>query len=214
MKNNQEKQDFINTASHAIGLLYAIIGLPILLYYASLTSEWRPVVGVTVFGLAMCLMFLTSTLFHSASRSRPERRYFFQKLDHIAIFIFIAASYTPFIIVNLRTKGSYIILAILWLCAVIGTYFKMHYTGKFVLASTIIYVLMGWLGIFLISPIVQSLDSFTITLLISGGIIYSIGAVFYYFEHIAYNHFIWHLCIMAACFLHYLALLRALPISA
>lgn len=211
LNSNQKKLDYLNTVSHAIGLLYSIIGLPVLIYYASYANNWRAMLGVIIFGLALCAIYLTSTLFHATSRLKVEKRYLFQKFDHIAIYFFIAASYTPFIILHFRTTGSYIILILLWLFVLFGTIFKWYYTGKYVLASTLIYVFMGWLGIFLIQPIYQTLDSFTITLLVSGGIVYSIGAVFYYFEHIKYYHFIWHLHVMLASFLHYLALVRSLP---
>jgi len=210
VKTYQQKHDYLNTVSHALGLVYALIGLPIIIYYACLTNEWRPIVGAVIFNLGMCTMYLTSTLYHSTNRKKVERRFMFRKFDHIAIYIFIAASYTPFIITNLRTSGSYIVLILLWLCVLVGVFFKLKFTGKYKLVSTLAYAFMGWLGVFLLGPIWQNLDGFTISLLLVGGAFYSIGAVFYSTDKIKYNHFIWHLFILVATFLHYLAVINSI----
>jgi len=209
LKTYDQKQEFLNVASHGLGFIYAVVGTIVLLAYCFNNGDWRAIVGGTVFGISMCLVFFTSALFHGTTREKKKLRFNRKVMDHIAIYYLIAGSYTPFILYVFRDTTSYIILAILWLCTILGTLFKLKFTGRYNLISTAFYLGMGWLGLFLVDNVVM-LDSLSVWLILTGGFLYSVGAIVYLIEKIPWNHFIWHLFVMGATLSHYLAVLHNL----
>jgi hemolysin III len=158
-----------------------------------------------VFSASMLLLYVASTLYHAASDARTKAR--LKVFDHCAIYLLIAGTYTPFTLVGLRGDvGSGLFIAI-WSLALAGIAFKLFFTGRFKLASTLVYVAMGWLVLLAIRPVMDALDGWTFGWLLAGGVAYTLGTVFYHRPSLAYSHAIWHLFVVAGSVCHYVAVL-------
>jgi hemolysin III len=156
------------------------------------------------FCIALVLMHLASSLYHSATAARPKAR--LKVLDHCAIYLLIAGTYTPFTLVALRDGPGWTLFAATWALAAIGIVFKLFSTGRFKLFSTLVYVAMGWLVLFAIKPVWAALDAWTLGWLFAGGAAYTLGTVFYHRESPACAHAIWHLFVIAGGACHFIAI--------
>lgn len=189
------KEEIANSITHGIGFLLSIPALVILIVFAAKTGDpWR-VVSFTIFGVTMLLLYLFSTLLHSIQHKKAKD--FFEIMDHSAIYLLIAGTYTPFVLVSIRGGLGWTLFGIVWGLAVLGVIFKFFFVKKFIIMSTIIYVIMGWLIIIGIKPLYSILGNSGFMLLLVGGILYTMGSVFYVFQKIPYFHAIWHLFVIA-----------------
>ncbi|MFE8702122.1 hemolysin III family protein [Cytobacillus sp. FJAT-54145] len=189
------KEEIANSITHGIGFLLSIPALVILIVFAAKTGDpWR-VVSFTIFGVTMLLLYLFSTLLHSIQHKKAKD--FFEIMDHSAIYLLIAGTYTPFVLVSIRGGLGWTLFGIVWGLAVLGVIFKFFFVKKFIVLSTIIYVIMGWLIIIGIKPLYSILGNSGFMLLFVGGILYTLGSVFYVFQKIPYFHAIWHLFVIA-----------------
>lgn len=192
-------EEIAHSLSHALGALIALIALPTLLSISQTTTEPMASVGVWVFCVGMMLLYIASTLYHAARPGPMKQR--FRRLDHAAIFIFIAASYTPFFLIVLEPSTGAWMTAVLWVCALGGIAFKFtkHAASKW---SVVFYLGLGWVGVFFIGDIFANLSDSGANLLLLGGISYTIGVIFYVWEKLPYNHAIWHLFVLGGSCCH------------
>ena len=198
-------EEIANAVTHGIGTLLAISALVLLIVFSTHYGNTWYVVSYTIYGACLVLLYLFSTLYHSIINKRAKR--VLRIFDHASIYILIAGTYTPFALTILRNHGGWIIFGVVWVAAVIGITIKVFFTGKFEVVSTIVYVVMGWLIVFYLKTLIANLPTAGVVLLVSGGIIYTLGAVLFLFDKIPYNHAIWHLFVLAGSTCHFLCIL-------
>lgn len=194
----------MNVASHAFGLALSAFGLVLLILRAVELGGLMPIISFLIFGLSLILLYAASTFYHGAKKIKWRRR--LNVLDHIAIFILIAGTYTPLAMVTLNGKTGWIIFGIIWGIALIGTILKLFFTGRFQVLSTIMYVAMGWLVVFAIEPLMKNLSSEGLIWLLCGGVAYTVGAILFSFNRIKFNHAIFHVFVLAGSFCHFMAI--------
>lgn len=198
------KEEKWNIISHAIGLLLSIPALYFLWVRAEEFVSPGKTVSFIVFGVALVLLYAASTLYHSAKD--PSLRYKLKILDHIAIFVLIAGTYTPFALVTLGGTTGWIIFGVAWGIAFLGTILKIFFTGRFKILSTLMYVGMGWIIIFAIKPLIENLSADGLWWLFSGGFFYTLGAILYSTSRINYNHAWFHLFVLLGSFSHFMSI--------
>lgn len=198
-------EEVANSISHGLALVLAVVALPVLVLSAARIGNTRFTFGVAVFGATIIFLYLASTLYHSLTHERAKQ--FFRHVDHCAIFLLIAGSYTPFTLGVLRGPWGWTLLTIIWMLAVAGIALKIFTGHRHWWLSIVLYVVMGWLAVVAIKPILTLVPLPGILLILAGGIAYSGGLAFFAAHRIRYNHFIWHLFVMAGTVCHYLAVL-------
>ena len=198
------KEEKLNILSHGIGFGLSILALILLILKARKFGEHEHLVSFTIFGATMVLVYAASTFYHSAKTSRLRIR--LNILDHAAIYLLIAGTYTPFALVTLEGTTGMTILWIVWIMALAGVVLKLFYAGRFQLISTIIYVAMGWLIIFAINPLIDNLSTQGVWWLFGGGIFYTIGAILFMLNKIPYNHAIFHIFVLLGTFAHFISI--------
>ncbi len=194
-----------NSISHLVGAALALIGLVILVVYASAQGDPWKTVSFSIYGASLFLLYTLSTLYHSL---RGRAKEIFQKLDHVAIYLLIAGTYTPFTLVTLRGAWGWTLFTIIWGLAIIGIIVdSLHRDGSRTL-QMVIYLLMGWLILIAMKPLVQALPAGALVLLVLGGVFYTGGIAFYAIDaRMVHAHGIWHLFVLAGSLSHYLAVL-------
>ncbi len=198
------REEVLNSATHGVGTMLAVAGLVTLIILAITRGTGWHVAGYSIYGATLIMLFLASTVYHAVQHT--PLRSVFRRIDHAAIYIFIAGSYTPFALVALRGPLGWTMLAIIWGLAIAGILFKVWFINRWVVLSTLAYVGMGWLGIIAFPQLIHVLPTYGTAFLIAGGIIYTLGVIFYAIERIPYNHAIWHLFILAAAACHFVAI--------
>ena len=196
-------EERINIYTHGIGLIFSILALILLVIRASSLGSVGYIVSFSVFGSSLILMYTASTLYHSAKEKTLRKR--LNILDHASIYILIAGTYTPFTLVTLDGSLGWVLFGITWGIATVGVILKLFFTGKYNGASTLAYILMGWVIVFGIKSLLKNLPEPGIYWLFSGGLAYTIGAVFYSVRKIPFNHAIFHLWVLAGSFCHFIA---------
>ncbi len=196
-------EERLNFLSHGAGAALALIaGIFLIIKGAYLPAgQW---LGLWVYALSMVLLFSASALYHMAVTA--DRRYFYKKLDHTAIYYLIAGTYTPFLSIALPTAKAHYLLIALWVIAIIGTLFKLIFIHSFQKISLFAYLAMGWLALLVIDDMQRFLSAQALTFLIAGGISYTVGALFYALKKVRYAHAIWHLFVLIGAGLHFLAI--------
>lgn len=197
------REELANALTHGLGLLLSIAGLVLLVTISALRSDAWAVTSTAIFGTTLVLLYTTSTLYHSFRRESLKR--LLRKLDHAAIFLLIAGTYTPFLLISLRGAWGWSLFGVVWGLAVVGVALKFWFTGRFRLLSTLIYVGMGWLVIVAIRPLIHALPAGGLWLLFAGGFCYTGGAVFYLMKRVPYHHAVWHLWVLAGSACHWAA---------
>ena len=194
-------EEKLNVITHGIGFLLSIIALVFLIIKAFKIDSINYLVGFTVFGISLILLYAASTLYHLSTQ--PNIRTKLNIIDHAAIYVLIAGTYTPFTLITLNGWVGWTILSAVWTIAVIGIFFKLFYTGRFNKISTISYVAMGWIIVFAIIPLVEQLSLNGLIWLFAGGAFYTIGAVLYSLDKIKYNHAIFHVFVLLGSACHF-----------
>ncbi len=198
------KEERLNIISHGVGFILSIFALILLVIKASSLGEMEYLISVSIFGASMVLLYAASTFYHSAKATRLRIR--LNIIDHAAIYILIAGTYTPIALVTLEGTTGITILWIVWLLALAGVILKLFFTGKYNLISTIMYVAMGWLIIFAINPLMQNLSTEGLWWLFGGGISYTIGAILFMQKKLPYNHAIFHIFVLLGTFAHFISI--------
>jgi len=198
-------EEIFNSITHAIGALVSIAGLILLIIFSSIYGNSSHVISCTIFGFTLVLLYTASTLYHSFRK--PNLKHAFKILDHSCIYILIAGTYTPFLLVTVRGVVGWSMFVLVWSLTVIGILFKIFFVHRFNALSTIAYILMGWLIIFAIKPLFQTLPGGGLALLICGGMAYTLGIIFYSWNKLPFNHAIWHLFVLAGSICHFCAVI-------
>jgi len=198
-------EEIANSVSHGIGLIGAITAVPILVVAAAKQGDAAGIVGASVFGATMVLLYLTSTLYHALPTSKAKR--LFQILDHAAIFLLIAGTYTPFTLGVLHGAWGWTLFGLVWGFAVIGIILKATTGYRFQPLSTCLYLSMGWLVLITIVPLWNNMPIWGLFWLLCGGISYTVGVGFFVAERLPYFHFIWHLFVVMGTTCHFVAVL-------
>ena len=199
-------EEIANSISHGFGLLAALVFVPVLLVATAQHGAAVNIVGTSVFAVTLLVLYSVSTVYHALPEGRAKR--VFLKLDHAAIFVFIAGSYTPFALGPLRGDFGFALLAAVWSIAAVGIALKS--TGRLAhpIASTALYLLMGWLVVFAVEPLLTHVPTAGIAWLAAGGIAYTVGAGFFLFDSMfRFGHAVWHLFVLAGTACHFVAVL-------
>lgn len=199
--NSITKNDILievfNAITHGVGALLSVIGLILLVQKAITTPDFSvsEIVSYIIYGSSLVILFLASTLYHSFSFTGLKD--LFQKIDHASIYLLIAGSYTPYLMVTVGGVMGYVFLGIVWFAAIAGIIFEVVWTNRFPKLSTYLYLIMGWMGLLLIYPLYLNFAVSGIILLFLGGVFYSLGTFFYRMKHNGWMHVIWHLFVVA-----------------
>jgi hemolysin III len=199
------REELAHGFSHGIGTGLAIIGLVILLVTATRYGNVWHVVSATIYGSSLILLYLASTLYHLFSA--PGVKKFFQQLDHLMIYILIAGTYTPLTLITLRGTWGWTLFGLVWGMAVCGLVLELVIKKRIQWLSLILYLGMGWLLVIAVKPLVMSLATGGLLLILTGGLLYTLGVIFYVWKNLSYNHAIWHLFVMAGSTAHFFAIL-------
>ncbi len=197
-------EEKLNIFSHGFGFALSIIGLILLILRANEIGEIKHLVSFSVFGVSMVVLYAASTFYHCAKSH--VLRYRLNILDHAAIYVLIAGTYTPFAMVTLEGTIGWIIFGVIWAMALCGVILKLFFTGRYQTLSTIMYVVMGWVVVFAIKPLLETLPDTGLLWLLSGGISYTLGAVIFSLNRINFNHAIFHLFVLFGSFSHFISI--------
>lgn len=197
--------EIANSITHGIGIIFGIAALPVLSALAVTKNHTSAVVGAAVYGFCFLLLFTFSTLYHAFQHPRVKK--VLHVFDHVSIYFLIAGTYTPFLLNYMMNATGITMLAVLWSLTFIGIFFKLFFTGRFNFVSTVVYVGMGWILLFSGKQFFEAVPWPVLIMILIGGVLYSIGVVFYLWEKLYYHHIIWHLFVLAAAICHYVAVL-------
>ncbi len=198
-------EEIANSITHGLGLIASIAALPMLLVRARSSNDPSAVMGAAIFGVTLILLYATSTVYHALPLSNGKR--FFRVLDHSAIYLLIAGTYTPFALGPLRGPWGSALLAVIWTLALVGIGWKLVVGFRLPHLSTAMYLLMGWLIVAAIKPLVENIPRAGLFWLAGGGLAYTGGVAFYAMKRVRYSHMIWHLFVAAGSVCHFIAVL-------
>ena len=205
-RNQSQAEEIANSISHGIGLIAALIGTPFLITQAAQNGDGQYVAGATVFGASILLLYLGSTLYHALPPGKAKRA--FRIIEHSAIFLLIAGTYTPFTLGVLRGAWGWTLFGMVWGLAAIGLALKAFYQASRPILFTTLYLLMGWVIVIAIEPMLANVPTTGLLWLLAGGLSYTVGVVFFATDsRLKYGHFIWHLFVMGGTVCHYFAVL-------
>ena len=193
MRIQTKLEEQLNAWTHGIGAALGIAALVLLIVYADTAKPWS-LFSVIVYGISIIVLFLASTFYHAVKGEK--RKHYFRIIDHISIYLLIAGTYTPVLLISLTDSLGWTLFWTVWGIAVFGVILKLFFTGKFELFSTLLYLVMGWLIIFDFSNLSIALGSNGILWLFAGGLSYTVGIVFYALQKVPYFHVIWHLFVL------------------
>lgn len=197
-------EELANCLTHAVGLLLSIAGLIVLLDAAS-NAGVRAVASCGVYGITLILVYATSTLYHGVAQASAKRA--LRLLDHVSIFLLIAGTYTPFVLIALRGAWGWSLFGIVWTLALVGAIFELTPLRRYRRAMIALYIGMGWVGLIALKPLVAALSVPGLWLLFGGGMSYTAGVLFYRWHGLRYHHAIWHLFVLTGSALQYFAVL-------
>jgi hemolysin III len=198
-------EELANSITHGIGFFIGISVLVLLVVLSSLRKGPWEIVSCSIYGVTFIMLYLGSTLYHSARHPRTRR--IFKVIDHASIYLLIAGTYTPFALAPLRGALGWSIFGAIWGAAAIGIFFKAFFTGRFKAASLLSYLFMGWFCVIAVKPLYQELNTIGFIMLAAGGLCYSIGAVFYAWKSLKWSHTVWHLFVLAGSLCHFFSIL-------
>lgn len=196
-------EEIFNASTHGVGVVLGAIGLVMLIVKTLQTESSVLLASMVVYGVSIILLFAASTFYHAIPHDGAKR--VLRIVDHCAIYLLIAGTYTPYTLLVIGDSLGAVIMAIVWSLAVAGIIFKIFFVGRFQMVSLFTYLGMGWLGLLAAFQIASNLPPTGIALLVGGGIAYSVGTIFFKVKTIPFNHAIWHLFVLAGCVLHFLS---------
>ncbi len=203
VKYYSKTEEFLNVLTHGIGLLLSVWATIYLIRLALSTHNKLYIVGFSVFGICMILLYGASTFYHAVQEPKLRRK--LNILDHTAIYLLIAGTYTPFMLIVLNGTWRIVMFSIVWGLALAGVVFKLFFTGRFSKLSTALYVALGWLVVIAYKPFIANAPQDCVDWIVLGGIFYTIGAVLYAVKKIPYNHAIFHFFVMFGTYFHFIA---------
>ena len=192
------EEEFANAITHGIGVVLAIVGAVLLIVFSSLSGDFYKIISFTIFGITLFLLYLGSTLYHSIPNKKVKR--FLRIIDHSSIYLLIAGTYTPYVLVCLRdNKKAMAIFIMIWVMTILGIVFKFICINKFENLSTLLYIFMGWSVIFVVKDVWQRVPHMAVFWLLIGGL--------FVLDRMPYNHAIWHLFVMGGSINHFLSVI-------
>lgn len=200
-------EEIANSITHGLGVLFAVGGLTALMVLTAYFGTTSHLISYLVYGISMILLYTASTLYHALPGERAKR--FFKICDHSAIYLLIAGTYTPFLVLNLQGATAWIAVAVIWSMALVGVIFKLFFTGRFKGLSTLLYIGMGWMVVFLAKPLSADMNEEAMKWLIIGGVTYTAGTIFYMMKKMPYAHAVWHLFVLLGSIFHFTAIVYA-----
>lgn len=200
------KEELVNGISHIIGILFCLIGMPLLIAKVSERHNFVTVASVVIFGVGMLLVYSFSSLYHLVQNEKSKLR--LKIADHISIYYLIAGTYTPLMIAYLDTKTALIFLGTMWSIVLLGTFFKVFYVNRFKVVSIVLYVLMGWMIVFVVKPLWGVMPLVVFLWILAGGLSYTAGVYFYVKGNKKYFHAIWHFFVLLGTVFHYVAIMK------
>ena len=202
-------EEMASVVTHSIAAGMSIVGLIVLVVASVINGDVYRIVGASIYGGSMVLLYMASTLYHAMQRPsvRASIRHAFHVADHIGIFILIAGTYTPILMGPMRGQGGWSFLIFIWFLALIGSIVKLFFTGRFNKITTFAYVAMGWSAVFMLGTMARTMGSQGLMWILIGGAFYTIGVVPYLWKRLPYNHAIWHLFVMGGSICHFLGIL-------
>lgn len=197
-------EELAHAVSHGVGVLLSIAGLVVMVVFASLYGDAWHIVSCSIYGATLILLYTASTLYHGITLPRVKR--VLQRIDHAAIFLLIAGTYTPFTLVTLRGSWGWTLFGLVWGFAILGVVLETMLKKRIQWLSISLYLGMGWLVLVAIKPMLDSVASGGLILLLAGGLCYTLGVIFYAWKRLAYHHAVWHLFVMAGSLLHFFSI--------
>ena len=198
-----EKEERLNILSHGVGLVLSCLAFPFLIFKAIQYQGFWSSISLLIYGVSLIVLYAASTFYHAAKD--PKRRRKLNILDHAAIYVLIAGTYTPFTLIILEGSLGWSVFGFTWMFALLGIILKLFYTGRFDKLSTLMYVLMGWQIIFVLDPLIEKFPFQGVQLLFLGGVFYTVGALLYSLKRIKYNHAIFHVFVLLGSWCHFLS---------
>lgn len=198
------KEEVAHALTHGIGAVLSIVALVFMLVWAVSYGDAWHVAAASIYGASLILLYTASTLYHAFPW--PRMKAVFQQLDHAAIYILIAGTYTPFALVNLRDAWGWILLAVAWSIALVGVVLELSLKKRIGWLSLTLYLGMGWMAIIAINPMIDNVDAGGLMLLVAGGLAYTLGVIFYVWKSLPYHHAVWHLFVLAGSVFHFFSI--------
>jgi hemolysin III len=199
------REEVANAVTHGIGAALSVAALVLLIVFSSMKGTAWHVVSFTIYGITMLLLYTSSTLVHAWKDGKMKD--LFEIFDHSSIYLFIAGSYTPLLFIAVRGTLGWTLFGVIWGIALFGVIFKAFFTKRFLFMSTIFYIAMGWLIVIAWQPLMAAIPTGGIVLLVAGGLMYTLGTLFYVWRGFPYHHAIWHLFVLAGSILHFFMVL-------
>lgn len=200
MRKQTITEERLNAVSHGVGAALGIAALVLLIVYSNSSVSWS-LFSVIVYGISIITLFLASTLYHSVRNE--GKKHYFRIVDHVSIYLLIAGTYTPVLLLSLTDSHGWTLFWVVWGIAAFGVILKLFFTGRFEVFSTLLYLVMGWLIVFDFSNLSDNLGPNGVLWLFAGGLFYTVGIIFYAIERIPYNHVIWHLFVLGGAICHF-----------
>ena len=196
-------EEIAHSITHGLGAVLSVVALVLLIMRAAATGDPWCMVSFAIFGVSMVLLYTASALYHALIP--PRARHVFQVLDHSLIYVLIAGSYTPFLLVSLRGGWGWSMFGVVWGLAVVGVVFKTMFVGRFRLVSTLMYLGLGWMCVIAIKPMIANVPAGGLLWMLAGGVAYSSGTVFYLWKGLKYHHAVWHVFVLIGSACHFQA---------
>lgn len=198
------KEELVNSVTHGLGLVLSVAGFITLVVMALSGGDVWQITSLTIYGASLTILYAASTLYHSVKTGKWK--YYMRIFDHASIYVLIAGSYTPFALVTIREEGGLTLFTVMWVLTLIGIVFKLFFVHKFNFISTILYICMGWMAVLVYEPMLANLPMNGLILLLAGGLLYTGGTIFYFWDKLPFNHGIWHLFVMGGSACHFFAI--------
>lgn len=200
-------EEIANSITHGVGVLFSVAALSVLMVLAGLFGHGLHIASYLIYGLSLILLYSSSTLYHALPSPKAKR--FFKVCDHSAIYLLIAGTYTPFLLINLGGEFGRNFCVVIWAIALTGVVFKLFFTGRFKRLSTFLYVVMGWLVLVALKPLMLAIPQASLVWLFAGGLAYTLGALIYLMLKRPYSHAVWHMFVLAGSVFQFIAVIYA-----
>lgn len=208
MTHYTRKQEIVNGLTAGPGILFGVSGIPVLVGLAIAHNNIPGIIGSGIYGFCFLFLFTSSTVYHFVQE--PGLKKLFRIIDHISIYFMIAGTYTPFLLVYMNNTFGISLLSILWVLTALGIVFKIYLTGRYEFISTLMYVFMGWIMVVGGKQFLRDLPPTVLILIVSGGLLYTVGVLFYHRDRHTYSHAVWHLFVLAAALFHFVAVMMSM----
>jgi hemolysin III len=200
-----KREEVVNAITHGVGIVFSVVALVLLIVLSSIHGTAWHVVSFTIYGVTMLLLYCCSTLLHSFPEGKVKR--VFEILDYVSIYLFIAGTYTPVALVVIPGALGWVLFGLVWGLALSGIAFKIIVAERFKYLSTILYIVLGWLAVIAIKPLVAFLPQGGVQLLVAGGVLYTLGTIFYVWRLFPYHHGVWHVFVLGGSVCHFLMMI-------